>query len=131
MERITIGVSEGFAAELAAFMERHHYGNRSDAIRDLARLGLNQACAEGIVGEECVTTLSYVCSQQTRELPKHLTNAHHAHHDFQVATRHGHLDHDSCLEVAVLRGKAGAVREFAQALIAERGVTSETLASFR
>ena len=36
---------------------------------------------------------------------------------------HVHLDHDSCLEVAVLRGDAAKVREFAKTVIAERGVT--------
>jgi CopG family transcriptional regulator, nickel-responsive regulator len=35
---------------------------------------------------------------------------------------HVHLDHDSCLEVAILRGEADAVREFARTVIAERGV---------
>ena len=58
-----------------------------------------------------------------RELPKRLTDAQHAHHDLHVATMHVHLDHDSCLEVAVLRGEADAVRAFAGAVIAERGVT--------
>ncbi|HEY1783614.1 MAG TPA: ribbon-helix-helix protein, CopG family [Roseiarcus sp.] len=43
MERITISVSDEFAAELAAFMERERYDNRSEAVRDLARLGLNRA----------------------------------------------------------------------------------------
>lgn len=123
MERITISVSEEFATELATFMERNGYENRSEAIRDLARLGLNEARAEQSMGSECVATLSYVYSHHTRELPKRLTNAHHAHHDFQVATMHVHLDHDSCLEVAILRGKAAAVRDFSQAVIAERGVT--------
>jgi CopG family nickel-responsive transcriptional regulator len=35
---------------------------------------------------------------------------------------HVHLDHDNCLEVAVLRGAAAAVREFSKAVIAERNV---------
>jgi CopG family nickel-responsive transcriptional regulator len=39
-----------------------------------------------------------------------------------VATLHVHLDHDSCLEVAVLRGERGEVRHFSQHVIAERGV---------
>ncbi|MCW6510012.1 hypothetical protein [Lichenifustis flavocetrariae] len=33
MERLTIGVSEEFAAELAAFMESHAYRNRSKVNR--------------------------------------------------------------------------------------------------
>jgi CopG family nickel-responsive transcriptional regulator len=40
-----------------------------------------------------------------------------------VATMHVHLDHDNCLEVAVLRGDAAKVRDFAKTIIAERGVT--------
>jgi CopG family nickel-responsive transcriptional regulator len=123
MERITISVSNEFAAELAAFMKYNRYENRSEAVRDLARIGLNQAGRDQSVTGDCVATLSYVFSHHTRDLPKRLTDTHHAHHDFQVATMHVHLDHDSCLEVAVLRGKAAAVKDFAKAVIAERGVT--------
>jgi CopG family transcriptional regulator, nickel-responsive regulator len=123
MERITISVSEEFAAELAAFMQSNHYENRSEAVRDLARIGLNQARSDQAIASDCVATLSYVFSHQTRELPKRLTSTHHEHHDCQVATLHVHLDHDNCLEVAVLRGKATAVKDFANAVIAERGVT--------
>jgi CopG family transcriptional regulator, nickel-responsive regulator len=123
VERITISVSDEFAAELAAFMKDSRYQNRSEAVRDLARIGLNQARGDRNFAGECLATLSYVFSHETRELSKRLTDAHHSHHDFQVATMHVHLDHDSCLEVAVLRGKAAAVKDFANAVIAERGVT--------
>ncbi|HLH97358.1 MAG TPA: nickel-responsive transcriptional regulator NikR [Xanthobacteraceae bacterium] len=127
MERVTISVSEEFAAELAAFMRRNGYENRSEAVRDLARLGLNQARNEEALGSDCVATFSYVFGHDTRELAKRLTNTHHAHHDFQIATLHVHLDHDSCLEVAVLRGKVAAVKDFANSVIAERGVTYGTV----
>jgi CopG family nickel-responsive transcriptional regulator len=123
MERVTISMSDELAAELAAYMDANHYDNRSEALRDLARLGLKQSrLARGIAGP-CVATLSYVYDHHTRELAKRLTDAHHAHHDLQVATMHVHLDHDSCLEVAVLRGDAREVRDFSKAVIAERGVT--------
>jgi CopG family transcriptional regulator, nickel-responsive regulator len=123
MERVTISMSDEFAAELAAFMADNRYENRSEAVRDLARLGLERARIGKGMAEECVATLSYVFDHHTRELAKRLTDTHHAHHELQVATLHVHLDHDSCLEVAVLRGEASAVREFAQSVIAERGVT--------
>jgi len=35
---------------------------------------------------------------------------------------HAHLDHDSCMEVTILRGKTGKVQHFAEHVIAERGV---------
>ncbi len=124
MERVTISVSEDFAAELAEFMASQRYDNRSEAIRDLARRGLEQARVDrGGPSGDCVATLSYVFNQHTRELAKRLTDAHHDHHDLQAATLHVHLDHENCLEVAVLRGPLGAVREFAKEVIAERGVS--------
>lgn len=123
MKRITISVSDEFAVELAAFMESDHYENRSEAIRDLARLSLEQARIDHSVAGDCVAILSYVFSRHTRELPKRLTNAHHERHNLQVATMRVPLDHENCLEVAVLRGTAAAVTVFAKTVIAERGVT--------
>jgi CopG family nickel-responsive transcriptional regulator len=123
MERVTISMPDEFAAELSAFMDNGGYANRSEALRDLARLGLQHARLNAERGGECFATLSYVFNHHTRELPKRLTGAHHDHHHLHVATLHVHLDHESCLEVAVLRGKAEAVRDFANGVIAERGVT--------
>ena len=123
MERVTISVSDEFAAELAAFMQSHQYENRSEAIRDLARLGLRQKALETGAGRgDCVATFSYVFDHLARELPKRLVATHHAHHGLQVAALHVHLDFDQCLEVAVLRGKFAEVRELADSITAERGV---------
>jgi CopG family transcriptional regulator, nickel-responsive regulator len=122
MERVTISMSDEFAAELAAFVKSHAYENRSEAVRDLARLGIERARVDDDVTGQCVATLTYVFNHHTRELARRLTDAHHTHHDLQVATMHIHLDHENCLEVAVLRGEASIVREFSKSVIAERGV---------
>ena len=122
MERVTISMSDEFAAELAAHVKNYSYENRSEAVRDLARLGLERARIDHDMTGQCVATLTYVFNHHTRELSRRLTDTHHRRHDLQVATMHVHLDHENCLEVAVLRGDASAVREFAKAIIAERGV---------
>ena len=122
MERVTISMSDELAAELAGFMANYHYENRSEAVRDLARLGLKRARIDHSMTGQCFATLSYVFNHHTRELATRLTEKHHAHHDLHVATMHVHLDHENCLEVAVLRGEAAAAREFSKAVIAERGV---------
>ena len=115
-------MSDELAAELAAFMASYRYENRSEAVRDLARLGLKRARIDHSMTGQCFATLSYVFNHHTRELATRLTEKHHAHHELHVATMHVHLDHENCLEVAVLRGEAAAAREFAKAVIAERGV---------
>jgi CopG family transcriptional regulator, nickel-responsive regulator len=39
-----------------------------------------------------------------------------------ISSLHVHLDHHNCLEVLAVRGKAGAIKKIADALIAARGV---------
>jgi CopG family nickel-responsive transcriptional regulator len=122
MQRVTISVSDEFAEELDGFMRANGYENRSEALRDLARNGLDRAGTETAMSGQCVASLLYVFDHGVREIPKRLANAYHDHHDLSVATMHVHLDHHNCLEVAVLRGDNVAVREFSRSVIAERGV---------
>ena len=74
-----------------------------------------------------MANLSYVYNHHERDLGERLTRAQHAHHDLCVSTMHAHLDHEACLETVILRGPVQAVREFAQAIIAERGVRHGSL----
>ena len=46
----------------------------------------------------------------------------HEHHRQILSTLHVHLDHNNCLEVLVVRGKAARVRQVADALISTKGV---------
>src|SRR5262245_17473371 len=122
MQRVTITIDDDLADELDRFMTARGYANRSEAIRDLARSGLQQSSLETSTSRDCVATLSYVYDHEARELPKRLTREFHDHHDLAQATLHVHLDHDSCLEVTVLKGKSKDVKAFADHVIAERGV---------
>jgi CopG family nickel-responsive transcriptional regulator len=122
MQRVTISMSDEFAGALDAFMAENGYDNRSEAIRDLARLGLDHANTNRGSEGASIATLAYVYDHGVRDIPKRLTASYHDHHDISVATLHVHLDHDNCLEVAVLRGEGVKIRAFAQEIIAERGV---------
>jgi len=122
MQRVTITIDDELAAELDRFMGLRGYANRSEAIRDLARSGLQQAGTEVAGRRPCVAALVYVYDHEARELPKRLTRSYHDHHDLAQATLHVHLDDASCLEVTVLKGRGTDVQEFADHIIAERGV---------
>ena len=122
MQRLTITVDDDLVAEIDRFISARGYANRSEAIRDLARSGLEKFSAETAPGRDCVATLSYVYDHAARQLPRRLTQDFHDHHSLAQATLHVHLDHDSCLEVTVLRGLSSEVKAFADHVIAERGV---------
>src|SRR5579885_3120272 len=122
MQRVTITLDEELMAALDRLIALRGYQNRSEAIRDLARAGIREAQEETSSAGDCVAALVYVYDHEARELSKRLARSFHEHHDLSLAALHVHLDHESCLEVAVLRGKAPAVQHFADHVIAERGV---------
>jgi len=106
---------------LDAWVDRRAYPNRSEAIRDLVRHGLVEA--EWQVGNaETVATITLVYPHHARLLPGRLTAAQHDHYSEIVSSLHVHLDHDHCLEVLVVRGRAKTLRALADRMIATRGV---------
>ncbi|MBV8927385.1 MAG: nickel-responsive transcriptional regulator NikR [Bradyrhizobium sp.] len=122
MQRLTITIDDSLLAEVDGFIERRGYASRSEAFRDLLRSGLEHSGGDASANRHCIATLSYVYDHAARELPKRLTNDYHEHHDLAQATLHVHIDHDSCLEVTVLKGRGSEVKAFAEHVIAERGV---------
>jgi len=122
MQRVTITIDEDLVDELDRYMAGGGHANRSEAIRDLARLGLQQQAMQTAGRQECLAAVIYVYDHHQRELPKRLTSDFHDHHELARATLHVHLDQESCMEVTVLKGPGEDVQELANHVIAERGV---------
>src|ERR1700749_759472 len=109
MQRLTITIDDDLVAEGDDFIEKGGYANRSEAFRDLLRSGLEHTGGHALPNRQCIAPESYVYDHAARELPKRLTNDYHEHHDPAQATLHVHIDHDSCLEVTVLKGRGAEV----------------------
>ena len=122
MQRITITLDDDLMDELDAMIAERGYQNRSEAIRDFTRAGMQQAAQENGKSGECVAALVYVYDHAARDLSRRLVENYHGHHDLSLATLHVHLDDDNCMEVTALRGSGAEVQHFADHIIAERGV---------
>jgi len=122
MERITISIDEALAQDFDRLIAQRGYKNRSEAVRDLVRSHLEEQRQADDQAGHCVANLSYVYNHHERDLAERLTALQHDQHDLTVASLHAHLDHDHCIESVLLRGATAAVRRFANALMAERGV---------
>jgi CopG family nickel-responsive transcriptional regulator len=122
MERLTITLDDELLADVDRHASARAYQSRSEAVRDLVRTGLQQLRADGSEPGERIAAIMYVYDHRIRELAKRLTRAFHHEHDLSLASLHVHLDAETCMEVAVVRGSGNRVRRFADHLIAERGV---------
>ena len=122
MQRLTISLDDALAAAFDELVTARRYTSRSEAMRDLVRRALDDQRVEAGGDALCIANLSYVFDHHMRDMPQRLTAIEHDHHELVVSTTHVHLDHNTCLESAILRGPIDAVRALANQVQAERGV---------
>ena len=122
MRRLTISIDDDLADTFDQLMKDKGYQSRSEAFRDLLRGELGRERLDHGHAPHCVAALSYVYNHHERQLARRLTELQHDHHDVTVSTMHAHLDHDNCIETMILRGDTQQVIQFAQTLVAEKGV---------
>ncbi|MGQ9634142.1 MAG: nickel-responsive transcriptional regulator NikR [Bryobacteraceae bacterium] len=119
--RIGVAINEDLLKRFDALIHKRGYTNRSEAFRDLIREELVENTWK-TPESQVVGTLTLVYNHHVRQLTEKLTDMQHHFHPHILSTLHVHLDHDHCLEVLVLRGKAAVVQKLADALIATKGV---------
>lgn len=123
-ETVRFGVSldEELLEKFDALCERWGSPSRSEALRDIIREALVQDSLKED-SAEAAGVLTLIYDHHIRDLSHKLTERQHGAHDVVVATLHVHLDHNTCLETLVLKGKAGELRRLAEQLRSIRGVS--------
>jgi CopG family nickel-responsive transcriptional regulator len=121
LSRIGVAIDSRLLKKFDDLIAQRGYTNRSEAFRDLIRDALIEKTAarpeSNVVG-----TLTLVYDHHVRMLSDRLTDIQHESYHHVLSTLHVHLDHDNCLEILVLKGKAAAVQKMADTLISTRGV---------
>ncbi|UCD92791.1 MAG: nickel-responsive transcriptional regulator NikR [Methanobacteriota archaeon] len=124
MENVTrIGVSlePDLLKKFDKLIEKKGYGNRSKAMRDLIRKALvTETYEKG--DKQVYGTITMVYDHHVGGLTSKLLQYQHDYRNNIMTTSHVHLDHDNCLEVVVVKGKAKSVKEMADKIASVRGV---------
>ena len=127
MNTIRFGVSlpQELIENFDLHIQKKNYPNRSEAIRDLIR---KELISEDIAsGQEVLGVLHILYDHHKRELSDKLTSVQHDHHNLIISSMHVHLDHDNCLEVILLKGKASEISDLSNLIIATKGVNDGKL----
>jgi len=118
--RTGVSLEHDLLARFDQAIRQKGYQNRSEAIRDLIR--------DHLVGEEVdenrivVGSLTFVYDHHRPHLSEKLIEAQHRAGGKVLAATHVHLDHHNCLEVIILKGRSGEVRELGDRILSFRGV---------
>lgn len=121
LSRIGVAIDSDLLDKFDELIARRGYTNRSEAFRDLIRGELIEE-AWSRPDSLVVGTVTLVYDHHVRLLNEKLTSMQHEHYDHVLSTLHVHLDHDNCLEVLVVKGKARDVQRIADSLISTKGV---------
>jgi len=120
LQRFSVSMERELLEMFDRYLTEHKYSNRSEAVRDLIRNAFireewdQDAIVMGVV------TLVY--DHHMSLLQDRLTELQHNYYHLITSSTHVHMDHDNCLEVTIVKGKASQVKELADQLIALRGV---------
>ena len=121
VNRFSVSLPQSLLDDLDRMVREKGYDNRSLAIADMVRGQLVEH-RQRLGNQEIAGTITLVYDHHKPHLQGLLTQIQHDHHHNILSTVHVHLDHDNCLEVMLVKGKASSVRAIADALIGAKGV---------
>ncbi|MBT8354034.1 MAG: nickel-responsive transcriptional regulator NikR [Desulfofustis sp.] len=120
LKRFTISLDEKLLEQFDTAIKQRKYVNRSEAIRDLIRSAFVEE--EWQADKDVVGVISMVYDHHQSKLQEKVTEIQHEYHNQIVSATHIHMDHHNCLEVVIVKGKAGSINELADRLRSLRGV---------
>jgi CopG family nickel-responsive transcriptional regulator len=119
--RFSVSLEADLLEQFDRYCQEGRFATRSEAVRQLLRDTLTSH-SWAADAEDAAATLTLVYDHHKTHLAEKLLELQHRHNDMVVSTMHVHLDHDHCLEVIVLRGRATALQEMAAELRGLKGI---------
>jgi len=121
VSRFSVSLPPQLLKQLDGMAREKGYENRSQAIADMIRAQLVEHRQKSGTAE-IAGTITLVYDHHKQHVQAALTDIQHDHHQVIVSTLHVHLDHDNCLEVLVVRGRADIIKKIADELTTAKGV---------
>ena len=121
LKRFGVSMEGNLLRKFDDLVKQRGYENRSEAVRDLVREAIVQQSWED--SEQIIAgSILLFYNHHQRNLLEEMTKIQHSVHDVILATTHFHLDHHSCLELIVVKGKVKEVQELSNKLTSLKGV---------
>ena len=118
--RFGVSLEKPLLERFDALIRERQYTNRSEALRDLIRRELVQR--EWREGRDVAGAITLIYDHHKRDLLHTLAHIQHDYQNTIISSQHIHLDHENCLEIIAVKGKAAEVIALAYALRSVKGV---------
>lgn len=123
--RFGVSLDKALLDKFDRYIRERNYSNRSEAFRDLIRQELIKK--EWQEGDDVAGAITLIYDHHRRDLLGKITDLQHDYQKVIISTQHIHLDHDNCLEIIAVRGRAREVSSLSDTLKSIKGVKHVTL----
>jgi CopG family nickel-responsive transcriptional regulator len=121
VKRFGVSLEHELLTKFDELIKKKGYFNRSEAVRDLIRDALiKEEWIEG--NNETTGVVIIIYDHHQYDLAQKMTGIQHTHYNMIIASLHSHLDEHNCLEVILLKGKAGEIQHISNMIISTNGV---------
>lgn len=124
--RVCMTLEPELLSDFDRYCNEGQFATRSEAMRQLLREKLTASAWEQDA-RDAVATLTLVYDHHRTLLSQKMLELQHEHGDCVISSMHVHLDHNTCLEVIVLRGQSSKLQQLAFALRGLKGIHSANL----
>lgn len=118
--RFGVSLEKELLEELDGYVRDNQLANRSQGIRHL--LNNNIVRKKWLCNNLVAGSLTLVYDPQKRGIVNKLADIQHEYHEVILSTQHFHLDHDNCLDIIAIKGKAAVLTELADKLKSLKGL---------
>ena len=105
-----------------SFMRESGYTNRSEAINDMIRDRLTHRHESQIIG-----TIKIIYDHRMNHYSKNVSNLQHDYHCQIASSMHTYLDHHTCLELVVVKGRVDRIKKLLEKIRKTKGVREAEL----
>jgi CopG family nickel-responsive transcriptional regulator len=123
--RFGVSLDGKLLSQFDSLIRGKNYTNRSEAVRDLIRQELIRKEWEG--GGDVAGAITLIYDHHRKDVLGKVIDVQHDDQDLIISTQHIHLDHNNCLEIIAVRGRARDVIKLAATLKSIKGVRHSSL----
>ena len=120
MVRFTVSVDDEIGAFIDRLVKELGYASRSELIRDLARE--KKAELEAPESKDAIGVLTIAYNHDDELITERLNRIGHEKTCLTLFSTHIHATEEKCIEIIVLRGKSGDIRNYAIKLSGIRNI---------
>ncbi len=120
MKRFGVSLEDKVLFSFDKYVKDKGFSSRSQAIADLIK---NELVKEQWTKNETVAgAVLFVYDHHKRDIVDKLTSLQHCFIKIIISTQHIHLDHNNCLEIIAVRGKAVDVKKLTERIKIVKGI---------